>query len=84
MNADRKHEWINTGTRVVKLHISRILPKITDDDDDREITNLLKAMSVLSTGGPSSVNITEVLKPHNPRGWSSKFKEARANEMNRL
>lgn len=63
MNIERKHTWISNGQRVLKLHNSKILPK-GSNDDDREVIPILKAMKPFSTGGPSGIIITEVLKPN--------------------
>lgn len=67
VNVHEKPAWVNTGTRVVRLHIARLLPEVADDDDGKETRKLLKAMSVFSTGGPSNILITEVLRPNEPR-----------------
>lgn len=50
VDIDGKYVWINTGQKVLKLHIARVLSKVTNDDD-REIITLLKSMSIFSTGG---------------------------------
>lgn len=75
-----KHVCINTGKRIVNLHIVMILPDITFDDD-WEVISLLKAMSIFSTGGPSRILIIEVLKPNDPKGLSARFDEARAHKI---
>lgn len=83
VNIDRKHAWINTGQRLVKPHIAGVLPKLSNDDS-REIISMLKAMETFSTGGPSGVLITQVMKPNDPRGLSSKFNEKKMKRRSGL
>lgn len=61
-----KQVWVNTGTRVVKQNISRVLPSIRDDDE-REIMSLLKSLAKFSPGGPPGVILTEYINGNDPQ-----------------
>lgn len=75
-----KHELINTGKRITKLNITRIL-RTTFNDDDKESTKLLMSPNNFTTVGSPEVMITDVLRSDDPRGWLSKLELAKAEKV---
>lgn len=78
-----KQVWVDTGNRVVKLNISRVLPSIVDDDE-RDIMKLLKSLITFSTGDPPAIMATGYILDADPRQWSAGLTRAKADEVNIL
>lgn len=83
VDLNRKHAWINTGSRVLKMKISRAIPLI-EDDDESQITNFLKSMERFKTGPPPRVMSMKFIEDDDQRSQSDQFDRAEQEEIDEL
>lgn len=83
VDLNENHAWINSGSKIAKLNITRVITQ-KEDDDERQIMKFLNSMEQFKTGGPPEVMITEDIEDDDPRIQSDKFNAARQEEVERL